>query len=138
MKRMLCVALLSLGLPSVGAGDAPAIYRCDDGGAVIYSDRPCSPGANQYEIDESRVTVYEAPPAAQRAPKATAKAVPLARKNRKVDSDHEQRAARCNKLKDSLRDVRTKMRTGYGVKEGERLKARHRQLTQQRRSDKCS
>lgn len=138
MKRMLCVALLASGLPSVGSGDAPTIYRCDDGGAVIYSDRQCSPGANPHEIDESRVTVYEAPPAAQSSPKAAAKPVRRATKHRKVEPDHEQRAARCNKLKQSLRDVRTKMRTGYGVKEGERLKARHRHLTEQRRSDKCS
>ena len=138
MKWMSCLALLALGLPSLGAADAPAIYRCDDGGAVIYSDRQCSPGARPHEIDDSRVTVYDAPPTPQRSSKAASKPVRRATKNRKVDSDHEQRAVRCDKLKDSLRDVRTKMRTGYGVKEGERLKARHRQLTEQRRSDKCS
>ncbi len=38
--------------------------------------------------------------------------------------------AACAKLEQALRDVRTKMRSGYGAKEGERLKARHRQLDQ--------
>jgi hypothetical protein len=45
--------------------------------------------------------------------------------------------SKCAKLEQRLRDVRSKMRGGYGAKEGERLKARQRQLNGQRRTQKC-
>lgn len=45
--------------------------------------------------------------------------------------------AACARLEQGLRDVRSKMRTGYGAKEGERLKQRQRQLNNRRRLEKC-
>lgn len=134
MKILFGIVLLTIGMQPASA---QAIYRCDTDVAVIYSDRACAPGAKPHEIDDSRVTVYESPPTAERAAKAASNTTRKP-KTRKVTADHEQRAARCDKLNDSLRDVRTKMRTGYGVKEGERLKARQRRLTEQRRAEKCS
>jgi len=137
------VANLRIGLvvlcvtPQV-MGDAPTIYRCDRDGAVIYSDRPCAADAAVHENDGSRVTVYAAPPTSGTASSRSNK--PAARKTKPAHpagAGLEQRQVRCAKLDQALRDVRTKMRTGYGVKEGERLKARQRQLNERRRGEKC-
>ena len=131
------IVLLIVALNAVGA---PTIYRCEQGGATVYSDRPCAADASPHEPDDSRVTVYEAPPASGRAT-SSATQKPAARRakaGRQRATSHEQRQAKCSKLNQSLRDVRTKMRTGYGVEEGERLKERHRELTARRRSEKCS
>jgi hypothetical protein len=135
---MLGMALLTLGLTPVALGDSPTIYRCDSDGAVIYSDRPCAADAVVHENDGSRVTVYAAPPSSGAAPSQSSKrAAHKTRSARPAGADLEQRRAQCAKLDQALRDVRTKMRTGYRVKEGERLKARQRQLSERRRSQNC-
>ena len=130
--------LLALAYAMTALGDTPIVYRCG-GEQVVYSDRPCGADANPHVVDDSRVTVYEAPPPSTHAPTAASKK-PLrrpARTGRKAATSSEQRRAKCNKLDQSLRDLRAKMRSGYGVEEGERLKARQRQLAQQRRLEKC-
>lgn len=132
------MSLLALGLAPVAMGDSATIYRCGSDGGVIYSDRPCAMGAAVHESDGSRVTVYEAPPMSGASPSRSSK--PAARKTksaRPVGVGMEQRRVHCAKLDQALRDVRTKMRTGYGVKEGERLKARQRQLSERRRGENC-
>lgn len=137
------IAKLGIGLTALGwtfavLADSPTIYRCDSDGAVVYSDRPCAADAAVYENGGSRVTVYEAPAVSERPSSRTSK--PTTRKaksNRNAGARLEQRQVLCAKLDQSLRDVRTRMRTGYGVKEGERLKARQRQLMERRRNEKC-
>lgn len=120
------------------AGAQPAIYRCEGEGGIVYTDRPCETGANPHEVDDSRVTVYTPAPAAKRGSASTPAKQPKSsrvRSGRAADPAKHQ--INCARLYQGLRDVRTKMRTGYGVKEGERLKARQRQLNEQRRAQKC-
>jgi hypothetical protein len=119
-------------------GAQPRIYRCAGAGIVVYSDRPCEPGADPHEIDDSRVTVYTPAPTAER-PSAAPSAKPSRSKrtHTRHTADPGQRQARCARLDQGLREVRTKMRTGYDAREGERLKARQRQLNEQRRAQKC-
>lgn len=115
-----------------------AIYRCAGEDGVVFTDRPCQAGADPHEIDDSRITVYTPAPADVRASTASpAKPAKTraARSGRAADPDQHQ--AKCARLDQGLRDVRTKMRTGYGAREGERLKARQRQLNEQRRAQKC-
>jgi hypothetical protein len=132
----IAAGLVLLVVAVKAAAGAPTIYRCEQGGATVYSDRPCAADATAHELDGSRVTVYEAPAASERATSSTPPK-PAARRA-KASTSHEQRQAKCTRLDKSLRDVRTKMRSGYGVKEGERLKERQRELTARRRSEKCS
>jgi hypothetical protein len=40
-------------------------------------------------------------------------------------------------MRKSLKDIAARMRAGYSVKQGERLKERKAQLEQQRRAQKC-
>ncbi|HEY5757451.1 MAG TPA: DUF4124 domain-containing protein [Steroidobacter sp.] len=124
------VAVVVLGLML----SAP-IYRCTDQGGTVYSDRPCAENAAPHEIDDSRVTVYTPVPTESRAVTAKPTEAKRAKAGRLPDpAKHE---ATCAKLEQGLRDVRTKMRTGYGAKEGERLKERQRQLDRRRRTEKC-
>ena len=121
------------------AGDSPIIYRCDINGVTVYSDQPCDAAARPHQLDDTRVTVYAAPPTAELATAAKTKqgAARRSQARRNSATSHEKRQHKCDQLGRSLRDVRTKMRTGYGVDEGERLKERHRRLTAQRRVEKC-
>jgi len=134
------LAMLLLGslLLTHPVGAQITIYRCAGEAGTVYSDLPCAQNADPHEIDDSRVTVYEPAPADEQ-PAMTASAKPVkARPPKKVRlADPARHRLACAKLEQSLRDVRTKMRTGYGVKEGERLKARQRQLDQRRRLEKC-
>lgn len=115
-----------------------AVYRCVGDSGVVYTDRPCATGADPHEIDDSRVTVYTPPPAVERASAPSPAARPkTSRAKAGRAADPARHRLQCAKLDQALRDVRTKMRSGYGAKEGERLKARQRQLTERRRTQKC-
>jgi hypothetical protein len=120
------------------AGAQTTIYRCVGEGGTVYSDRPCAQNADLHEIDDSRVTVYTPPTAAKRSATPAAARPTKARPAKKARlPDPARHRLACARLEQSLRDVRTRMRTGYGVKEGERLKTRQRQLDQRRRLEKC-
>lgn len=135
----LAVVLAIAPLLLAGTTDAqPSIYRCDGESGVVYTDRPCEAGANPHQVDDSRITVYTPAPAAERASTPTlAKQSKAKRAKPARAADPAVRQTKCAKLEQGLRDVRTKMRSGYGAKEGERLKARQRQLNEQRRTQKC-
>lgn len=47
MRRLLCILLLS-----ASALPAWAAFKCDEGGATVYSDVPC-PGAEPFKLDKS-------------------------------------------------------------------------------------
>jgi len=132
------VAVFVLGffLLSQAAVAQPAIYRCVVASGTVYSDRPCDAAADPHQIDDSRVTVYTPPPLAERT---TASAKPPKKQSTKAPRlpDPAKHKVACAKLDQGLRDVRTKMRSGYRVGEGERLKARQRQLDERRRTAKC-
>lgn len=119
------------------SGAQTTVYRCAGDDAVVYSDHPCEPGADLHEMDDSRITVYTPQPIAERAAAVTAKQSKASRARSGRAADPAQHRARCDRLDQGLRDVRTKMRSGYDARQGERLKARQRQLNEQRRTQKC-
>lgn len=135
--RLAMLVLGSLLLTHSAAPQTP-VYRCAGAAGTVYSDQPCAEDADPHEIDDSRVTVYT-PAAANKLPRAKAVAKPTkakAAKQVRVADPAEHRLA-CARLEQSLREVRNKMRAGYGAKQGERLKMRQRQLDQRRRLEKC-
>jgi hypothetical protein len=79
------------------------------------------------------------PAAANKQPPAQAVARPVKAKPAKQArvADPAKHRLACARLEQALRDVRNKMRAGYGAKQGERLKMRQRQLDQRRRLEKC-
>ncbi|WP_129776278.1 DUF4124 domain-containing protein [Peristeroidobacter soli] len=131
--------VFGLSLLTKAVGASAAIYRCAGENGPVYSDQPCGAHANRHEIDDSRVTVYTPPPAekGRAVPATPAKPAKNKRARAARPPDPARHEAACAKLAQALRDVRTKMRTGYGAKEGERLKERRRQLEERRRIEKC-
>ena len=135
--RVITLVLGSL-LLTHSAEAQTTVYRCTGESGTVFSDRPCAVDAHPHEIDDSRVTVYT-PASRPEQPSTQAAAKPTkarAPKQIRLPDPAKHRLA-CARLEQSLRDVRTKMRSGYGVKEGERLKMRQRQLDQRRRLEKC-
>ena len=130
----LCVGVLALPNTVVAAA---TIYRCEGASGLIFSDTPCAADAEVHSSESGRVTVYDAPPISKRASEPRAKPTNSAKSARKSAAADAKRQATCAKLEQSIREVRTRLRTGYGVKEGERLKARQHQLAERRRSEKC-
>jgi hypothetical protein len=133
-RRTLCASGLAL-LSTVAT--AETIYRCESASGLIYSDRPCGAEAMVHTGDGTAVSVYDAPPISNHASPPRSKSptpAKSARKRAAADAKHQEA---CAKLDQSLREVRTRLRTGYGLKEGERLKSRQRQLAERRRTEKC-
>lgn len=125
---------------SVEALSNATIYRCEAAGATTFSDRPCGESARVYTPDSSRISTYEAPPAAQVIDRGRKQSKP--RKARAparsagVDSAAK-RAAACAKVENALKDIRARRRAGYSAKEGERLREQEQALRLRWRTDKC-
>jgi hypothetical protein len=113
------------------------VYRCTVGGVTTFSDRPCAPEAVPYQPDTSRVSTYDPPPASRIPAPAQPPPESPTRRRDASDADQVRRAAACDRLRNSLRDVAARMRAGYDVKQGERLRERKAQLERQRRAQKC-
>lgn len=145
----------------------PTIYRCAGESGVIYSDRPCEAGAEPHRTDDILITVYSAPSTPERASASAASARPRQAgrlqpgksqpgrssssrpkssqaRSKNQSKSQSMRAAepdghriRCARMDEALRDLRSQMRSGYDAAEGERLRARERQINRQRRAEKC-
>jgi hypothetical protein len=143
--RTLCAGTLALLSFVVESGQgrfdtvaaAATIYRCKSADGLVFSDRPCGADAAVHETAGSPVTVYDALPISKRASAPQSKVKTAARSAGKGATAAARHQATCARLDQSLRELRTRLRTGYGVKEGERLKARQHQLAERRRTEKC-
>ena len=121
------------------AGAQTTIYRCEIDGVPTFSDRQCGPELEP--IPTTALNVSEAPPAAAKAPVASKSK--SARSERRQDPalktpTQDKRADACAKLTLSLQEIRSKMRSGYGVKEGERLRERQNSLRERQKMAHCS
>jgi hypothetical protein len=63
--------------------------------------------------------------------------MPKGRKGGSVAADQARHKAECERVTQSLRDIRSKMRAGYNAREGERLRERQDKLEQKRRAAGC-
>jgi hypothetical protein len=123
--------------PTSSAEGAPAtIYRCEIGESITFSDRPCDAGAQRYEPDLGSVSTYTAPRAAPVQPKQRKPEQPR-RSGATTASAQAKHAEECARLRSNLKELRSKMRAGYGAKEGERLRERQTKLQARLRSARC-
>lgn len=111
-----------------------AVYRCETPQGIVFADRPCDVSARPYEPDLAGVSVIETAVPVRTAP---AKATAPAPRPRSVASNARPKAETCDRLRQSLRKVAASLRSGYGVKEGERLKERKRELEAKRKAARC-
>lgn len=139
MRVLLGFCALAIGAaaipPSTLASDR-AIYRCEVNGQLTFSDRPCAPAAQRYEIDPADVNTYEAP-VVSRAPRPSRAKRQVTRSNSDSLTQLAKQKQTCERLARGLKDIRSKMRAGYKVGEGEKLKARQQKLKSQLRLARC-
>jgi hypothetical protein len=138
---MRCIRMWAAGVlvASLPVNATPAIYRCEIGGVVTYEDRPCGADPARYEPDGTRITTYAPPPSTSTPAAAPAAQRPRPRRTAPAILAAEQRkhAEECRRIESALRDIQSKMRSGYRAKEGERLRMRKAQLGERRRAHKC-
>lgn len=125
------------GHASAQATNSRAIYRCEAGGVLTFSDRPCKTGDEQYELDSKALNTFEAPPVSPTSQRA-AKRPQRSKKPSGPAIDPAERREKCERLTQSLKDVRARQRSGYKAREGERLKDRETKLKSQLRESRCS
>jgi hypothetical protein len=114
------------------------IYRCKVAEVVTFSDVPCEADAKRYQADLSRLSTYTPPPTLP-STRITVKR-PIPRRSESSRSAAESKAKQleeCERITQSLRDIRSTMRTGYTAREGERLRSRQDKLEDQRRKKRC-
>jgi len=138
---LLCLVLLACPAHTLTA--QATVFRCTVDGVVTFSDRPCGHDAAAYESNLANVASSSASDAAQ-AP-ANAGAIPSAAQSKRAPAradssialEQAKHADMCARLEQSLREIRSKMRSGYDLKQGERLRERQRRLREQSRLEKC-
>ena len=135
---LLCVlASMSIGANHLFAEES-AIYRCKGADVVTFSDVPCEANAKRYQADLSRLSTYTPPPTSPSTRTTVKRAVP-----RELESSGSaavtkaKRLEECERITQSLRDIRSTMRTGYTAREGERLRSRQEKLEGQSRKKRC-
>jgi hypothetical protein len=143
MRILVCIQL-AIGCASFthlpAASAQTAIYRCEIDGVPTFSDRQCGPESQP--IPTRDLNVSEAPLAAAQAAVAAPKPKPVRSEGRKdpvaKNQVADKAAEACAKLALSLQEIRSKMRAGYGVKEGERLRDRQNSLRARQKVARCS
>lgn len=132
--------LASVSHVTDAAGEGRTVYKCIAQGLTTFSDTPCSSTAQVYEADTSRISTYtpvEHAATAASASVARKSAAPKARANGSIAADQARHAVECERLNNSLHDIRSKMRAGYNAREGERLRERQTKIEQKRRGAAC-
>jgi hypothetical protein len=130
-----CAGASAVAAPLVNA--AAEIYRCEIAGVATYEDRPCSANAARYVPDAARINTYAPPPVRSDAPPGSHKPRRRGAPRASIAAEQRKHAEECRRIEDSLRDIQSKMRSGYNAKEGERLRARKAKLAERRRAHKC-
>lgn len=117
-------------------GFPSAVYRCVVEQVVTFSDRPCDAEAKRYTPESEWVSTVEVS-----KPPTTPRRVPTRQVARAQTSSIAAAQAKhkeeCARMEEALREVRSKLRAGYDVKQGQRLKARDRKLNADLRSKRC-
>ncbi|HEU4600933.1 MAG TPA: hypothetical protein VFS24_03140 [Steroidobacteraceae bacterium] len=115
---------------------ADTIYRCDSGGTITFSDRPCGADAQKFEPNLNLVSHYE-PVATHVVTEVQSRPVKEAPPDASIAQLQAKHAEECRRIRESLGTIRSQMRAGYNAKQGERMKERERKLNESRRAKRC-
>ena len=124
--------------PMVIAGPTfpSAVYRCVVDDVVTFSDRPCDAEAKHYTPESEWVSMVDVTKSSTSPGRAAARKPKRAQGN-SIAAAQAKHQEECTRLEEALRDVRSKLRAGYDVSQGERLKERNRKLNADLRSKRC-
>ena len=132
MATVICAVTVTIPVAMADPAASRTIYKCTSSEGPVFSDHPCGPSAETYRPDLTAVSVVET--IATPVSSTTSRAAPPPRRPPPVGAT---RAQICARLDQSLHKIAATMRSGYGVKQGERLKERKREIQARRRAEKC-
>ncbi len=134
---VLIAAVLWLGTAQAADHRPVAVYRCTQNGTVVYSDTACA-GLNDATRVDVRVANGYTPVSKPVEPKheisASKKVAAVRDKSAELAEKHRKQ---CQSMKRSLDQIHAKMRSGYRVREGERMRDRETQLDERLRQERC-
>lgn len=133
MAGMMLIAGMAAAPTMADKNGSRTIYKCESSEGLVFSDHPCGPSTETYQPDLSAVSVVDTVVAPETHSTTRNVVRPAARSNSHAAS----RAEACARLDASLHKIAATLRSGYGVKQGERLKERKRELEARRRAQKC-
>src|SRR5262249_19446196 len=133
------VALTVIEIVCARAGEAvrPQTYRCETAAGVTYADRPCGPSSQPILLDAEAINTYHPPPETHTALRTVKEKPKPSRESASAERAAAKKAEECRKIAASLGDIRERMRTGYDVATGEKLRQTERKLQARAREDKC-
>jgi hypothetical protein len=102
-----------------------SVYRCVADGVVTFSDRPCGSLMQVYSYEIASPAAAEAP-AAAKAPASAKPAQVRKPGQQRAQTRSSGREVGCERIQARLEQLRARMRAGYGVAEGERLRDQER------------
>lgn len=142
----LLVSLLTMAGPIPAAAER-SIYRCVEQGVTVFSDRPCGNSSQSYSLRSGDAAAEPVVPTDLPVQPVTAKPTKQAAKASRASSRRPARAASdpgaaakqaaCVRVKAQLAQLRSRMRSGYRVAEGERLRERERAARERSRALRC-
>jgi len=116
-----------IGRTPTAAADGALIYRCETASGLVFADRPCGDDALTVPLDRDAINTYS--PAATAAPQLSKSSVAsrakVARPRLAYPSDNR----RCTALRSRIARLDARMRQGYDVRMGERLREERRVAT---------
>jgi hypothetical protein len=133
------ISMAFFAQPMIANGEAPtpsAVYRCVINEVVTFSDRPCDAGAKHYTPDSEWVSMVDVTKTAA-SPGRVPSRKPKRAQVTSIAAAQAKHKEECTRLEEALRDVRSRLRAGYDVSQGERLKERNRKLNADLRSKRC-
>lgn len=137
------IALAATLLMTRDSSGGDRIFRCESGGKVTYSDRGCGENAEQAEIEPGPLNSFSPESSAKSRASADAtsaaskKAAPRKARDGSIAIEQQRAQQKCQRLADRLTTIEVKLRRGYTVDQGERLREQRRQIEQQRRTERC-
>ena len=136
MTTQLCVACGLLLVFTADAFASESIYRCAIDGRTVLTDRP-NDTLNCQPLNAPTSNTFTAEPVSRSVSKPDAAPRPRAVESNSIAAEQLKAKQRCERLDQRLDQVADKMRSGYTVRQGEKLRAQKEQLEASRRIERC-
>jgi hypothetical protein len=119
----------------MSSATAPQVYECRINGQRVFSDQRCAADATQREMPQSNTMSAREAAIGYRSTTKT----PTKRKSAPDEVDAQaKRRARCEALRNDKSTLTSRLRAGYNVKQGERLRDRLRKVDGEYYDLRCS
>jgi len=124
------------------AYSAGNIYRCEVGGQIVFSDRPCPESVVSTQVVIAPSSTYSGvkatpPKTARSVRERTSNANTTPKAQDSIAAEQLRAKQRCQRMVDRLQVIESKLRAGYKAAQGEKLRDRQRQLQQQHHAERC-